>query len=155
MDRNELAFAAAAKVHQAWCEGEMNAFYGRMVAAHETIENPGDAVRAAGMKNGAVRNVVEIDAGFMQAHSSLSTAIFTDRQAFDAVVKINVGDVKYQNAYVTCIFNPETNEFVSYDFAYDTSVSVQFSIFLVGSLNIEMINRSTNSYTDIRYTEEA
>ena len=54
------AFAAAAKVHQAWCDGEMDAFYGRMVAAHEKIANPGEAVRAAGMKNGAVRNVVEI-----------------------------------------------------------------------------------------------
>ncbi len=71
------------------------------------------------------------------------------------LVTISAGDVKYKNVYVSCVFNPETNEFVSYDFAYDTSVSVQFSIFLVGSLNIEMINRSTSSYTDIRYTEEA
>lgn len=74
---------------------------------------------------------------------------------FDAVVKITIGDVKYQNVYVTCIFNPETNEFISYDFIYDTSVSINASIALVGKLNMEMINRSTSSYTDIRYTEEA
>jgi len=87
MEKEQIIFSAAGKVHEAWCKGEIDAFYDRMIKAHDSIENPGDAVRSAGMKNGAERNIVSIDAGFMSSHKTMSDSIFESRTAFDFCVK--------------------------------------------------------------------
>lgn len=87
---------------------------------------------------------------------------FADLSAsLGGLATISAGDVKYENASVTCVWNPETNEVVSYETVCDMSVSVKFSvkveIFFVPvekTLNINMVTRTTNSYTDFRYTEE-
>ena len=76
-EKQQLAVKAASKIHQAWCNAELRAFYGRLKAALKegTLET---ALKAACMKNGKPRNEVEIDAEYMALNEvSISKQIET------------------------------------------------------------------------------
>lgn len=68
-DKNELIINAASKVHEAWCEGELRAFYNRFVEALKTEKTPGLALGKACYKGDRKRNEAEVlDADFLSSH---------------------------------------------------------------------------------------
>lgn len=67
-DRNQLITNAAAKVHEAWCEGELRAFYSRFTAEVKNGADNATALRNACYKNGKQRNVLEFDIVWLGFH---------------------------------------------------------------------------------------
>lgn len=70
---------------------------------------------------------------------------------------IKTGDVKYTNASVTCVLNPETLECSSYSVSCDVSMRVSFVVTIVikkYDLNVDMTMRTTNSYSHFEYPVE-
>lgn len=60
-DKEQLIIAAAARVHAAWCEEELKAFYGRLTNEMKLGGNVDEMLTNAGIKNGKVRNLVSIN----------------------------------------------------------------------------------------------
>ncbi len=76
-------------------------------------------------------------------------------ETLGGLATISVGDVKYLNTSVTCVFNPETGEIISYDVVSETSVSVKFTVMLVSTLNVDLITKTTRSYSNFDYEVES
>lgn len=73
---------------------------------------------------------------------------------FGGVMTVKSGDVKYTNASVTCVVNPETYEFSEYLVSCDLSMFVGLSvrgIFTEYDINIDMTMRMTNGYSHFEY----
>ena len=68
--RENLINQSAARVHQAWCEGELKAFYDRLVVELKNTDRPGVAFGNACYKNGKKRNEVELDSDYLMAHNT-------------------------------------------------------------------------------------
>lgn len=92
--REDLIIVAAARVHDDWCNQELEGFWKRAVEAKKTIANPGEALRTACYKGGQLRNEIFIDSGEMQFLSSLSERIFDDYSAFKSLVDRGTIDIK-------------------------------------------------------------
>ncbi len=60
-NKQQLIVAAAARVHEAWCEEELKAFYGRLANEMQKGGNIDEILTNAGIKNGKVRNIVSIN----------------------------------------------------------------------------------------------
>lgn len=60
-DKEQLIVAAAARVHAAWCEEELKAFYGRLTNEMKLGGRVDEMLTNAGLKNGKVRNLVSIN----------------------------------------------------------------------------------------------
>ena len=92
--REDLIIASAAKVHEDWCEQELEGFWKRAVEAKKTIENPGEALEKACFKGEQKRNEIFIDVAQMVSYESISSRIFTDFNAFKGMVNMGAIDVK-------------------------------------------------------------
>lgn len=67
---------------------------------------------------------------------------------------VNAGDVKYTNATITCVVNPETYECSEYLVSCDLSMDVSFSVNLLFTkyeLNVDMTMRMTSGYSNFEY----
>jgi len=92
--KESLIITSAAKVHEDWCEQELRGFWERAVTTKQTIENPGDALRAACFKGEQKRNEIFIDAPQMSSYGSAGDKIFTDFDYFKSIVDAGAIEVK-------------------------------------------------------------
>ena len=61
--KDELIIGAASKVHEEWCNGELEGYYNRAVAAVKEGKNEGEALLYACIKGDEVRNEVSVKDG--------------------------------------------------------------------------------------------
>lgn len=93
-DRQELVMEAAAKVHEAWCRGELQAFYGRFVAEKQNGASIQDALQSACNKNGKPRNEVELDTKWLNEHTSVVNKALETFENFMSLLDCEVVVVK-------------------------------------------------------------
>jgi hypothetical protein len=91
--KETLSYVLGAKLHEAWCEEELHAFFLR-AQEHAKTQNPGEAIRKACYKGEDKRNEVEIDAAWLSAHGALASECLTDFETFKKVVSGGGIDVK-------------------------------------------------------------
>ena len=78
--KQELAMKAAAKVHAAWCEGELKAFHKRLVAALEEGKTVAEAMEQACFKGDKRRNGFEL-------HGEIDASKLTTFEGFMEQIK--------------------------------------------------------------------
>lgn len=93
-DREQLIISAAAKVHEAWCEGELRAFYSRFMAEIEKGASYYVAMQNACFKNGKQRNAVVLDTNWLMSHEVLVSQELKTFEGFVGLFKKGVIDVK-------------------------------------------------------------
>ncbi len=93
-DRNQLITNAAAKVHEAWCEGELRAFYSRFIAEVEKGAGNGAALYNACYKNGKQRNALELDTTWLQFHEVTVTEALKTFEGFMDLFNRGIIEVK-------------------------------------------------------------
>lgn len=119
-DRNQLAVAAASKIHEAWCEGELRAFYARFKADYDKGVDIGQALLNACIKNGVKRNEVDLDTAWLQFHEFTVSEALKTFEGFKALFERGIITVKrftrreltkeeQKNAGLSN-YNPETKE---------------------------------------------
>ena len=79
-DREHLIISAASAIHEAWCEGELKAFYDRFSAEWAKGITVGEAMRNACLKNGKPRNEFVVDTGWILGHE---TMVLEDLKSFE------------------------------------------------------------------------
>jgi len=84
-NRTEVAFLAASKVHEKWCQGELGAYFSRLVSAYNESGNVESAFESACFKKGQRRNYAKVE------HSAVSEESLTPEGFNDAVSN---GDIK-------------------------------------------------------------
>ena len=117
--RSELMMLSASKVHEAWCEGELKAFYGRMQENLKDGANVGAALRQACIKGGKKRNEIELDIGWLDGHGVSTYTALQTYDGFKALVDKGVIEVKRftgrnltkdEQKKAGTNYNPETQE---------------------------------------------
>ena len=93
-DRNQLITNAAAKMHEAWCEGELRAFYSRFTAEVEKGAGNGTALYNACYTNGKQRNALELDTTWLQFHEVTATEDLKTFEGFMDLFNKGIIEVK-------------------------------------------------------------
>ena len=92
--KNQLILEAASKVHEAWCVGEIRAFYSRFVKELEDAKTPREALDKACYKNGKKRNEIELDVSWIQFHETETLLAFKSFEQFKHLVDLGIIEVK-------------------------------------------------------------
>ena len=93
--RDELVLEAASKIHEAWCEGEMRAFYKRFYEVYKTGSTIGDALRQACFKNGIKRNESKlVDFEYVLGHTVMIDEAFRSYEGFKRMLELEYYELK-------------------------------------------------------------
>ena len=93
--RDELVLEAASKIHEAWCEGEMRAFYKRFYEVYKTGSTIGDALRQACFKNGIKRNAAKlVDFDYVLGHTVMIDEAFRSYEGFKRMLELEYYELK-------------------------------------------------------------
>lgn len=94
-DREYLIMSAASAIHEAWCEGELKAFYDRFLAERANGATFADALRGACLKNGKPRNECVPDMDWIYGHTTMIDEDFKTYAGFKRqVVQFGAYEIK-------------------------------------------------------------
>ena len=101
-DREELINKAASKIHEAWCEGELRAFYARFTAEIEKGEKKVVALQNACKKNGKQRNELELDVEWIKSNKLTAVDALKTFEGFKDLFNAGIIKVKrFTKRYLT------------------------------------------------------